>query len=186
MVPVPKTYPIEIAGLHRELPVFKVKTGLSIAILNILGDVELVQASAIALAKILESLTFDVIVTAESKSIPIAYALAIETKKPYVVLRKDFKPYMGEVIQTETLSITTGKPQTLFLDEKDQQLIKSKNILLLDDVISTGSTLQAMRSIIKKAGGNVIGEAAILTEGDKAQWNNIIALGHIPLFTDKV
>ena len=185
MEPFPKTFPINIAGLHRDLPVFEVKPGLGIAVLNILGDVELVKVSAKSLAEKLKRMEYDVIVTAESKSIPIAYALALETGKPYVVLRKEFKPYMGKVIQTETLSITTGKPQTLFLDEKDQQLIQNKNILLLDDVISTGSTLQAMRSIINKAGGTVIGEAAILTEGDKAQWNNIIALGHIPLFTDK-
>lgn len=177
-------YPIEIAGLQRELKLFQVKPGLRIAILNILGDVELVQASAKALAAKLKDLEFDVIVTAESKSIPLAYALAIETQKPYVVLRKEFKPYMGEVIQSETLSITTGKIQTLLLDEKDKSLISSARVLIADDVISTGSTLQGMQSIIEKAGGEVVGKAAILTEGDPACWSNIISLGHLPLFTD--
>ncbi|WP_345349679.1 hypothetical protein [Candidatus Villigracilis affinis] len=35
------TYSIEIAGIKRELPLFEIKPGLRIAILNILGDTEL-------------------------------------------------------------------------------------------------------------------------------------------------
>ena len=177
-------YAIEIAGLQRELKLFQVKPGLRIAILNILGDVELVQASAKALEVKLIDLLFDVILTAESKSIPLAYALAVETQKPYVVLRKEYKPYMGEVIQSETLSITTGKIQTLLLDEKDKAAISGARVLIVDDVISTGSTLQGMQSIIEKAGGQVVGKTAILTEGDPACWSNIISLGHLPLFFD--
>ncbi|MFH1446712.1 MAG: phosphoribosyltransferase family protein [Chloroflexota bacterium] len=179
-----ETYPIEIAGLHRELPLFEIKPGVRIAILNILSDVELVQVCAKALAQKLQDILFDVIVTPESKSIPIAYALAVETHTPYVILRKAYKPYMGEAVQSETLSITTGKPQDLFLDEKDYPLISGKKILVLDDVISTGSTLQGMRYIIEKAGGAIVAESAILTEGDKAQWMDIISLGHLPIFTD--
>jgi adenine phosphoribosyltransferase len=38
--------------------------------------------------------------------------------------------------------------------------------------------------IIDRAGATVAGEAAILTEGDRAQWMQIEALGHLPLFTD--
>ena len=175
-------YPIYIAGVHRDLPLFEVKPGLRIAILNILGDVELVDACAKALAEKLAGIEYDVIVTAEAKSIPIAHMLAKETGKPYLVLRKESKPYMGNFISVETLSITTGKPQILIIDEKDIDQIKGKRVILLDDVISTGSTLQAMRLIAEKAGAQVAAEAAILTEGDRAEWMQIISLGHLPLF----
>jgi adenine phosphoribosyltransferase len=90
---------------------------------------------------------------------------------------------MGDALSAETLSITTNKPQTLFLDEKDRDAIKGKKVILVDDVISTGSTLQGMRLIMQKAGAEVIAEAAIFTEGDRARWNNVIALGHLPIFT---
>jgi adenine phosphoribosyltransferase len=179
-----KTYPIEIAGLYRELPLFEVQPGLRIAVLNILGDTELVQACAAALAGKIAGLDYDALVTAEAKSIPLAYALALETGKPYAVLRKMYRPYMGETIQAETISITTGKPQTLYLDEKDRPLLTGKRAVLLDDVISTGSTLQGMRLILEKVGAQVIAEAAILTEGEQARWEHILALGHLPLFTD--
>jgi len=179
-----ETYAIEIAGLKRELRLFEIKPGLRIAILNILGDTELVQACAKELREKLKDTEYDVLVSAEAKSIPLAHALSVETKKPYVILRKTYKPYMGDALKAETLSITTGQPQTLILDEKDRELIQGKRVVVLDDVISTGSTLQGIRMILEKAGASVAREAAILTEGDRAQWMHIISLGHLPLFTD--
>ena len=175
-------FSIDIAGVKRDLRLFEVKPGMRIAILNILGDVELVDACAVALANKLANIPFDVILTAEAKSIPIAHELAKITKKPYVVLRKEYKPYMGEAIQAETLSITTGKTQHLYLDEKDLDCLKGKQIVVLDDVISTGSTLQGMHLIAEKAGGKVSAEAAILTEGARAEWRQVVALGHLPIF----
>jgi adenine phosphoribosyltransferase len=183
-MPNRETYSIEIAGIKRELRLFEIKPGLRIAILNILGDTELVTACARELAKQLKDLNYDVLVTAEAKSIPLAHALSVETGKPYIVLRKVYKPYMGDALKAETLSITTGQPQTLILDEKDVEMMKGKKVVIVDDVISTGSTLQGMRMIMSKAGATVVGEAAILTEGDRAQWMHIYSLGHLPLFTD--
>ena len=179
-----ETYSVEIAGVHRELRLFQIKPGLKIAILNILGDTELVQKCASALAEKLKNMDYDLLVTAEAKSIPLAHALSVAANKPYVIFRKTYKPYMGNALQAETLSITTGQPQVLFLDEKDREVIKGKKVIILDDVISTGSTLQGMRLLVQKAGANVVGEAAIFTEGERAKWDKIVALGHLPLFTD--
>ncbi len=179
-----ETYSIEIAGIKRELRLFEIKPGLRIAILNILGDTELVQACARELGKKLKNVDYEVIVTAEAKAIPLAHALSVETGKPYIILRKIYKPYMGDALKAETLSITTGQPQILILDEKDRELLKGKKTVIVDDVISTGSTLQGMRMILAKAEAKVVAEAAILTEGDRAQWMHIHALGHLPLFTD--
>jgi adenine phosphoribosyltransferase len=179
-----ETHTVEVAGVKRDLRLFEIKPGLKIAILNILGDTEFVQVCAQELAKKLKDKEYDVLVTAEAKSIPLAYALSVETKKPYVVLRKSYKPYMGEALTAETLSITTGAPQTLILDEKDKELINGGKVVIVDDVISTGSTLQGMRMILNKAGASVVAETAIFTEGDRAQWADIISLGHLPLFTE--
>jgi adenine phosphoribosyltransferase len=179
-----ETYSIEIAGLKRDLRLFQIKPGLRIAILNILGDTELVQACARELGRQLKDVKFDVLVTAEAKSIPLAYALSAEMHKPYVILRKTYKPYMGDALRAETLSITTGEPQILVLDEKDRELLKGKDVLVVDDVISTGSTLQGMHMVIEKAGATIVKEAAILTEGERSKWDKIVSLGHLPLFTD--
>ncbi len=175
---------VEVAGIKRDLPLMEIKPGVKIAILNILGDYEFVNLASAELAQELSGRDIQVLVTAEAKSIPLAHAISTEMRLPYVVLRKTHKPYMGDALQSETLSITTGQPQTLFLDEKDRKLVEGKRIAIIDDVISTGSTLQGMRLIMDKAGANVVAEAAIFTEGDRARWYDIVALGHLPVWVE--
>lgn len=184
MLPERETYRVDIEGVVRELPLFEVAPGLKIAVLNILGDTELVQACAEALIRELGKYEYDLLVTAEAKSIPLAQAMAVASGKRYIVLRKSFKPYMGETLKVETRSITTGKPQTLYMDEKDRALVEGKRVVLVDDVISTGSTLEGMRTLVQQAEGEVIAEAAVFTEGDEEDWNDIVAIGHLPLFKD--
>jgi adenine phosphoribosyltransferase len=87
----PETYPVDVAGVHRELRLFEVAPGVRIAVLNILGDTELVKAAASELCEKLRRLAPDVLVTAESKSIPLAYELADQLGVPYVVLRKQYR-----------------------------------------------------------------------------------------------
>lgn len=178
------TYQLVIGTVSRELPLFEVNEGMRIAVLNILGDTELTEVAATVLAGRLASVDCDVLVTAEAKSIPLAHALSVRTGLPYVVLRKAWKPYMGEALQATTVSITTGVPQTLYLDEKDQNLISGKRVVLLDDVVSTGSTLRGMHRIMDQASADVVATAAICTEGDAPETESVISLAHLPLFRD--
>lgn len=180
-----EVFPVHVAGVDRELPLFEVAPGVRIAIINILGDTELVQAAATQLARLLVEKNPEILLTTEAKSIPLIHALAVMMGLPYVVLRKNYKSYMGEALQTESLSITTGKPQLIYMDEKDVNLVKGRRVALVDDVISTGSTLEAMEHLVGEAGGEVVARAAIFTEGDQDKWIGITALGHLPVFVDK-
>ena len=179
-----ETYAVEIEGAARELPLFEVAPGLRIAVFNLLGDTEVVEAAARGLARRLGDVEADAIVTAETKSVPLVYELARQLDRPWVILRKAYKPYMGETISAETVSITTGSPQTLHLDETDRRLIAGGRVVIVDDVISTGSTLEGMRTVVQRAGGEVVAEAAVFTEGDERETEGIVALGHLPLFRD--
>lgn len=174
-------YTVQIAGLTRQLPLFEVAPGVAIAIFNMLGDTAVVEAAAAALAPRLP-VEADVLATPEVKSVPLAHALAARLHLPYVVVRKIYKPYMLDSLSCEVVSITTGKPQTLWLDGKDRPLIAGKRVVVVDDVVSTGSTLKGMRQLITQAGGVVVAEAAVFTEGDPDAWPQVIALGHLPIF----
>ncbi|GJM42931.1 MAG: adenine phosphoribosyltransferase [Ardenticatenaceae bacterium] len=177
-----ETHTVQVAGITRHLPLFEVAPGVRIAIFNMLGDTIIVKATAAALAELLKETPADVLVTAEAKGIPLIYEMSALMGLPYLVLRKSYKSYMGAALNAETISITTGKPQTLYMDEKDINFIKNKNVILVDDVISTGSTLKGMEEIVNLAGGNILKTAAVFTEGD-ADWSHIVALGNLPVFT---
>lgn len=178
-----RTYRVEVAGLTRDFPLFEVAPGVSIAVFNMLGDTYVVKSSAAALAEHLKGVPADVLVTAEAKSIPLIYEMSALMGLPYVVLRKTYKGYMGDALSAKTMSITTGREQTLYLDEKDIRLIRDKKTVLVDDVVSTGSTLKGMQKIVGLAGGEVSKIAAVFTEGE-ADWSNVIALGNLPVFKE--
>ena len=179
-----ETYTVEIAGLTRHLPLFEVAPGVRIAIFNMLGDTHVVKAAAAVLAERLKDAQGSVLVTAEAKSMPLVYEMSALMGLPYVVLRKNYKSYMGDAISATTKSITTGSEQTLYLDEKDRALIDGQNVILLDDVISTGSTLQGMENVMAAANGTVTEISAVFTEGN-ADWSHVVALGNLPVLVEK-
>ena len=173
-------YEMEIAGLKRQLPLCPVNDSLYIAGFVMFGDVEITLATAKALLE--KAPDFDMIVTAESKGIPLAYEMSKESGRPYLVLRKGRKIYMTNVITTEVDSITTDHIQTLCLGEDDANAIKGKKILLVDDVISTGESLRSMETLVNQVGGNIVGKMAVLAEGESAARDDIIFLEPLPLF----
>jgi adenine phosphoribosyltransferase len=174
-----KTHPVDIAGVRRELPVVQVGPDVSVALFNMLGDTEVVEEAAAALAHRMPA-DIDVLVTPEVKAVPLAHALSRLTGKPYVVARKTEKPYMINPVSRTVISITTGKPQLLVLDGTDIPLLKSKKVAIVDDVVSTGSTLKGLSDLISDVGGVVGAVMAVFTEG--APREDVIALGHLPLF----
>jgi adenine/guanine phosphoribosyltransferase-like PRPP-binding protein len=176
------SYTVEVAGLTRHFPLFEVAPGVRIAIFNMLGDTYVVKAAAAALAERLKNTPAQVLVTAEAKSIPLIYEMSALMGLPYVVLRKNYKTYMGNAISAETISITTGEPQTLYMDEKDQELVHGRQVIIVDDVISTGSTLEGMRLVVSSAGGTITQVASVFTEGN-GNWSDVISLGNLPVFT---
>ena len=148
-----KTYTLNVAGLTRELTICKV-----------LGDAELTVAAAAELLK--KCPEFDILLTAEAKGIPLAHEMSRQSGKPYVCARKGVKLYMPDPVVVEDQSITTA----------------GKRVLVVDDVISTGGSLKALDELAEQTQCTIVGQAAVLAEGDAAQRKDIIFLEPLPLF----
>lgn len=175
------SYEMTIAGVERSLPLFPISENLQIAAFIMFGDVEITKASAEALLKIVPE--YDIMVTAECKSIPLIYEMARQSGADnYIIARKGPKLYMKNIITTDVDSITTAHKQTLCIGEADVEAMKGKKVLIVDDVISTGESLAALEELVDKAGGIVVGRAAVLAEGDAADRDDIIFLEKLPLF----
>lgn len=177
-------YNIDIKGLKRDLPLCPLNENLYIGAFVIFGDVELTTHCAAELLKIAPA--YDVIITAESKGIPLAYEMARQAgTNRYIIARKAPKLYMKNIFKTEVNSITTAKTQVLCLDGDDAEYMKGKRVLIVDDVISTGESLNAVETLVNQAGGNIVGRMAILAEGDAQARNDILFLAPLPLFDGK-
>ncbi len=174
-------YEMTIAGLKRQLPLCKITDDLYIGAFVMFSDVEITKASAEQL--LAKAPEFDVIITAESKGIPLAYEMARQAGiNDYIVARKGAKLYMQNVVTTEVDSITTDHIQTLCLGQTEIDKMKGKRVLIVDDVISTGESLKSLEVLVNQVGGNIVGRMAVLAEGGAADRDDIIFLEKLPVF----
>lgn len=177
------TYPMHVAGLDRDLPICKITDDLYIGAFIVFGDAELTVACAKELLKLVPADSYDYMLTAEAKSIPLIHEMARQSgASKYFIARKGPKAYMPDPIHVVDRSITTAGQQELYLGRNDADLIRGKRILLMDDVISTGGSLHAMEALVEQAGGIVAGRIAVLAEGEAQKRPDIKYLAPLPVF----
>ena len=166
-----ETYTLHVAGLTRELTICKVNDHMDIAAFIMLGDAELTVAAATELLK-----------KCPAKGIPLAHEMSRQSGKPYVCARKGIKLYMKDPVVVEDKSITTEGKQKLVIDRKELDEMNGKRVLVVDDVISTGGSLKALDALAEQTQCTIVGQAAVLAEGNAAERKDIIYLEPLPLF----
>ncbi|MBE7036777.1 MAG: adenine phosphoribosyltransferase [Ruminococcaceae bacterium] len=175
------SYTIDIAGLKRDLTLCPLNENLYIGAFIMFGDVELTKHCAKELLAVAPE--FDIMITAESKGIPLLYEMARQAgHNDYIVARKGPKLYMKNVVTTEVDSITTAHTQTLCIGDREADAMRGKKVLIVDDVISTGESLLAIEKLVNTVGGNIVGKVTVLAEGDAIGREDITYLAPLPLF----
>lgn len=172
---------LNIEGYTTDLPILPLPSGINIAFFNLHGNAELTEHCGKKLARFVSDC--EVLLTAESKGLQLTHVVAREIGHHYyAVARKSKKLYMQDGIEVSYgSSITTGKPQQLFLSKHDVDLIKGKKVGIVDDVVSTGESLKGLEMLVEKAGGIIHKKAFVLAEGEAANRKDIVYLEKIPL-----
>lgn len=174
-------YKMNIAGIEHDLPLCRVTDDLYIGAFVVFGHAKLTVACARELLR--RAPEYDYILTAEAKGIPLAHEMARQHEdESYFIARKYPKLYMTGVFEVVVRSITTDKEQKLYLDTAEAEMMRGKRVLIVDDVISTGESIAALETLVRKAGGNIVGKMAVLAEGDAQNREDIIYLEKLPLF----
>ena len=121
-------YLVDFDGFEAQLPILPLPSGIKICFFNLHGDSALTEKCAALLAPKLQDC--DVVITAESKGLQLAHAVARNLgQRYYAVARKSKKLYMQDGIEVDIeSSITTGKEQKLYLSRHDVDLIKGKKV----------------------------------------------------------
>lgn len=171
-------YLLKIGTIERKLPIVSLGKGISIASFNLLGDSEMVGVIAIKMIKKLAKIKFDILVGPEVKVVPLLQEITrILGKKRYVVCRKNIHGYMVSPVSSH------NKPG-LILDGNDAAFLKGKQVVVVDDVVSSGLTMRVADELIESVEGKVVAHAAVFKQGERNDdfFNNLICLGSLPVF----
>ena len=114
-----------------------------------------------AFAKRSKTMSPDVIVGVESRGFIFGSALAYEMRLPFVPIRKEGKlPYSVREVKYD-LEYDSGVLQI------HSDVIKPfQRVVLVDDLIATGGTIQASRELIEELGGIIVGINTVIVLKD--------------------
>jgi adenine phosphoribosyltransferase len=188
---VDQTWSVDVAGMKIDLPIVSITPDFAISLMMVIDlGVRFGEHVGRQLGKKLAPLEPDVIVGAATLGIPVAIevsrALGLDD---YVILQKSPKIHLSDALVQTITSITSKGDQKLLLDRRAIPLLQGKRVVVVDDVVASGSSLKGSVDLVRKAGGDVIGIGVILTEA--RDWQEklgadaalIHSLAHIPQFS---
>ena len=145
----PQTHTIHLApGYAVELPLLDIGDGFCIYSFDMTGEAEWNRVAARELLKKLEPYAFDGIVTVQTKSCGLAQAISANFPR-YLELRKSRKSFMVDPKGVTVQSITTHGQQELWIGREKYSHFQGKKLCFLDDVVSTGGTIEAAFALAK-------------------------------------
>jgi len=185
-----QTWRVDVEGYPLDLPIVPINPEFAISLMMVIDlGVTFGEHIGKKLARKIAPLQPDIIVGPATLGIPVAIevtrALGLDD---YVVLQKSPKLHLGDALVQTLTSITSKGEQRILLDRAAIPLIEGKRVVVVDDVVASGSSLKGALDLVRQAGGNVVGAGVILTEAQDwretlgADAEALVSLAHIPQF----
>lgn len=177
----PEFHKAWIGGEQIALPLMTVGDGVRVAVFDLSGNWKLAEIIGVELARRIPD-EVEALIMPEGKATALLHVVGRELDLPTVIARKSQKPYMTEpVVSVSYRSITTQGQQSLCIGAEEVAKLSGKRVAFLDDVVSTGGSLDATRRLLRMCTIDLSAVAAAFTEGDPR--DDVIALDHLPVFT---
>ena len=178
------TYTIHLSEDYAvELDMLDIGDGFCIYSFDMTGECEWNRVAAEELLKKLKAYDFDGFMTVQTKSCGLTQEISRDYPR-YLELRKSKKSFMVDPVGVSVQSITTHGKQELWIGKEKYQHFVGKKLCFLDDVVSTGGTIDAVLELAPKIGVEIAVIACVLTEGTRrTEYKGIplVSLDHIPL-----
>ncbi len=141
----------------RSIPDFPEEGIIFRDVTSVLQDAEGLQLAVDTMQAKVDDLEFDVVVGPESRGFIFGTPIAYNLKKPFVLIRKKGK------LPCETVSIDYELEYGTATIEMHKDSIKpGQKVLIVDDLIATGGTTEAMVRLIENLGGEVVGIVVLM------------------------
>ena len=141
----------------RSIPDFPEEGIIFRDVTSVLGDADGLQLAVNTMQEKVADLDIDVVVGPESRGFIFGTPIAYNLKKPFVLIRKKGK------LPCETVSFDYDLEYGKATIEMHKDSIKpGQRVLIVDDLIATGGTTEAMIKLIESLGGEVVGVVVMI------------------------
>ena len=180
-----KYYKVTFEGKDFLLPKAGIGDNKYVAVFDPYSDINMSRAAASELYKKIKEKNLDkvdVVISAEAKGAAFAQRVADYLNTEFLVFRKKIKINFEEPVIAHVKTFTSGTAQ-LFIDKKSLEKYSGKTALFVDDVISTGSTIKAIKDVLKQYNINVLSYCCVFKESDDVK-DDLTYVATLPIFTE--
>ncbi|MGN0330136.1 MAG: adenine phosphoribosyltransferase [Kineothrix sp.] len=141
----------------RSIPDFPEQGIIFRDVTSVLQDADGLQLAVDTMQDKIKDMEFDVIAGPESRGFIFGMPIAYNLKKPFVLIRKKGK------LPCETVSASYELEYGTAEIEMHRDAVKpGQRVLIVDDLIATGGTTEAMIKLIESLGGRVVGIVVLM------------------------
>ncbi len=141
----------------RSIPDFPEKGIIFRDVTSVLQDAEGLHLAIDTMQDLVKDLDYDVVVGAESRGFIFGTPIAYNSRKPFVLIRKKGK------LPCETVEVSYDLEYGKATIEMHKDSIQpGQRVLVVDDLIATGGTTEAMIKLVESLGGKVVGVVVLM------------------------
>jgi adenine phosphoribosyltransferase len=178
-------FEINFHEIHRKLPLTYICSDKQMATFTIVGDVELTEKAGILMHQELDKRNIhpDCFVGPGTNILCFVHHMAKRFDHlRYVILRKSICNYMTSPEVQLPWRNAPKHAKKLVINGSDVEYLRGKKVALIDDVVSTGTTITLLEELMHKIGAKVVAKCAIFKQGDRYNKNDLIYLEKLPIF----